>query len=92
MGKTGGKHSTRNKLTMNLISKHHKSVKQNFSKYENPEPGMIPSLWAELSARASLAPVGERGGIHRVQTALLAAIPAFMLPDILDKLTRGGAI
>lgn len=77
---------------MAFISKNQKSVKQNFSKYENPEPGIIPSLWVELSARASLAPVGERGGIHRLQTALLAAIPAFMLPEVLDKLTKGVAI
>ncbi len=63
--------------------------RRKMDKYRDPDPIVIPSLWAELCCLADIAPEGEQGGIHRLRTQLLSGIPQWDLPRYLNTLSEG---
>lgn len=67
------------------MQRHHEKIK--------PEPSIneIPTMWAEAVALESIAPVGLRGGLARKRTSLLASVPSWQLPAILDQLVEATA-
>lgn len=72
------------------IRREHPIVKSKLSHCSNPSPEQLPSLWHELAILADVAPEGERAGLARKRTALLANIPAWRLPAVLDALSTQG--
>jgi hypothetical protein len=46
--------------------------------------------WRSLAAREAEAPPGQRGGFARKRTELLANIPPWQLPAMLDMLSEEG--
>jgi hypothetical protein len=67
-----------------------RDTKQKTAHFTNPSPEAIPGLWAELCALGDIAPVGRREGIGRARTALLASVPPWRIPEVLDGLAAGG--
>lgn len=55
-----------------------------------PSQQEIPALWCQAVAMESFAPTGLRGGLARARTALLAGVPAWMVPQFLDSLQEAG--
>lgn len=76
---------------MSTINVPHRSTKvkarrKKFDRLVTPSPEEIPSLWAELSALASIVPPNEAGGVHRLRSRLLDGVPPWQLPAFLDSL------
>jgi hypothetical protein len=61
-----------------------------FDRFSNPDAICIPDLWNELRGLADVAPPGEAAGVHRQRTALLASVPSWQLPAVLDSLACEG--
>lgn len=57
-----------------------------------PDMSAIRAIWRSLQAEEVSASPGCRLGIARRRMELLAAFPAWRLPDIIDELNRPGAM
>jgi hypothetical protein len=80
---------------MSIFSVPHKERQVNwryrkFARFTNTEPAEIPTLWQQSLVTESLAPESLRGGIARARTRLLAAVPSWRIPEVLDRLAAGG--
>jgi hypothetical protein len=68
-----------------------KCFRKRFDRFANPDPAEISDLWRELRTLADVVPPGERAGVARARTRLLADVPSWRLPEVLDSLAAGGA-
>jgi hypothetical protein len=59
------------------------------STHVNPD---LAQTWRRLLAEERTAPPGLRGGLARARTALLADVPPWQLPAVMDALAGGGEI
>jgi hypothetical protein len=52
----------------------------------------LAMTWRRLLAEERTAPPGARGGIARRRTELLADVPPWQVPALLDSLNKGDAL
>jgi hypothetical protein len=77
-------------MTTANLSGQRRFVQRNHRKKDRTiNPAEIPSRWAEYIAIESAAPPALRCGIALARSKLLASVPPWQLPTILDGLGTG---